>query len=392
MNKIPLHIKIILSLFLGIIWSFVSSYLGWNDFTQNWIAPFGTIFIRILKFIAVPLVLFSIITGISNISNILQLGKIGAKTFSLYLLTTICSISIGLFLATIINPGSYLDKEKRISNRIQYELWANANSIPIADGKNVLSEQDKILLEEQLSKDDKDDKIQNLDDEIKLSQDISNRSPLAFLVDIIPPNLIQSFGDNNKMLQVIFFSIFFGVIAASINKEKRAPVVKLFNSLNEVFIKMVIVLMKASPFFVFCLLAGVVSKMASSPEEVIDIFRGLGMYSITVLIGLFLMIFVFYPLIVVLFVKRFSYKEFFENASPAQFLAFSTSSSVATLPVTMKCIEENFKVSNKISSFVLPIGATVNMDGTSLYQAVAILFGSRQLKVNLYACKPLCYL
>jgi Na+/H+-dicarboxylate symporter len=176
------------------------------------------------------------------------------------------------------------------------------------------------------------------------------------------------------MLQVIFFAIFFGITLVMIPEDKSKPVIDFVNGANEVFLKMVDVVMKVAPFFVFALLAGVIAKMANTVDEVVDIFIGLGTYSIGVVVGLFFMIFIFYPLLVTTIVKRISYKNFFKNISPAQFLAFSTSSSAATLPVTMECVEENMGVSKSITSFVLPIGATVNMDGTSLYQAVAVIF------------------
>ena len=176
------------------------------------------------------------------------------------------------------------------------------------------------------------------------------------------------------MLQVIFFAIFFGITIVLIPSEQSAPVVAFIHSMNNIFLKMVNLVMEAAPFFVFALLSGVIAKMADTPAEVLEIFLGLGSYSITLLIGLFFMVFVFYPLILRIFVRKLSYKEFFKNISPAQFLAFSTSSSAATLPVTMECVEDNMGVPKGISSFVLPVGATVNMDGTSLYQAVAVVF------------------
>jgi Na+/H+-dicarboxylate symporter len=160
-------------------------------------------------------------------------------------------------------------------------------------------------------------------------------------------------------------------------------VISFVNGANEVILKMVDIIMKAAPFFVFALLAGVIAKMADTPAQVLQIFKGLGSYSITLLVGLLFMIFVLYPLIVSLFIKKLTYREFLKRISPAQFLAFSTSSSAATLPVTMECVEENMGASKKISSFVLPIGATVNMDGTSMYQAIAVVFLAQLHMVDL---------
>jgi Na+/H+-dicarboxylate symporter len=199
--------------------------------------------------------------------------------------------------------------------------------------------------------------------------------PLQFVVEMVPDNIFKSLNSNGLMLQVIFFAIFFGIVLLLIPKDKAKPVITLVDGLNEVFLKMVDLIMRAAPFFVFTLLAGVISKMAGdSPAMVLEIFKALGWYSIVVILGLFIMAFIFYPLLIRLFVPNISYTEFFKKISPAQLLAFSTSSSVATLPVTMDCVQDNLKVPKEITSFVLPIGATVNMDGTSLYQAVAVIF------------------
>jgi Na+/H+-dicarboxylate symporter len=199
-------------------------------------------------------------------------------------------------------------------------------------------------------------------------------SPLQFVVDMVPENIILSISNNRLMLQVIFFSIFFGVTIVLIPTEKSKPVVDFVHGVNAIFLKMVDIVMQAAPFFVFALLAGVVAKMADSPREVFEIFIGLGSYSLTMVAGLSFVIFVMYPIIVKIFVRKLTYRQFFRNISSAQFLAFSTSSSAATLPVTMECVEDNMGVPRSISSFVLPIGATINMDGTSLHQAVAVIF------------------
>jgi len=208
-------------------------------------------------------------------------------------------------------------------------------------------------------------------------------------VAMVPENVIFSISNNGLMLQVIFFSIFFGITLVMVPEDKKKPVVDFIQSMNEVFLKMVNMVMGAAPFFVFALLAGVIAKMADTPAEVFEIFLGLGSYSLTLVAGLFFLVFVFYPLIMKVFVPKLSYKEFFKNISPAQFLAFSTSSSAATLPVTMECVEDNMGVSNNIASFVLPVGATVNMDGTSLYQAVAVVFLAQLHMVDLTVAQQL---
>ena len=376
MKKLALHWKIIIGMVLGVIWALLSSSLGWSEFTINWIDPFGTIFINLLKLIAVPLVLFSIIAGVANIGDPASLGRMGGKTLGIYLVTTILAISLGLILVNVFAPGKLIDDQSRIDNRISYEIWADSQGYEIKDGVNYL--QDPEFMERaqeisELSKSELQDAA--VEDKMKTANESKESTPLQPLVDIVPSNFFSSLADNGKMLQIIFFSVFFGICLLFIPEDKSAPVLRLVDGINEVFLKMVDIVMQAAPFFVFALLAGVVSKMAGNDVgKVLEIFKGLGWYSLTVLAGLLLMIFVIYPMILKLFVRQIPYVGFFKSMSPAQTLAFSTSSSAATLPVTMECVEQNLGVNKKITSFVLPIGATVNMDGTSLYQAVAVIF------------------
>ena len=385
MKKLPLHVKIIIGLILGIIYAFISSALGWNEFTINWIDPFGTIFIRLLKFIAVPLVLFSIISGVSGLSDVTKLGRLGAKTLGIYMITTVSAVAVGLLLVNLIKPGDYIDEESRIKNRIAYELWVDDTSgVKPKDNKDFLSDPKYAdVVREVTNNPAYTAPKADVSDKMAAAEETKDAPPLQFLVEMVPQNIIESIANNKLMLQVIFFAIFFGITLVLIPQDKAKPVIDFINGANEVFLKMVEIVMQAAPFFVFALLAGVIAKMADSPAEVFEIFKGLGSYSITLLIGLAFMIFVFYPLIGVLFIKKLDYRKFFRNISPAQFLAFSTSSSAATLPVTMECVEENMGVSKNISSFVLPVGATVNMDGTSLYQAVAVVFLAQMHMVDL---------
>ncbi|VXD20887.1 dicarboxylate/amino acid:cation symporter [Marinoscillum sp. 108] len=376
MKKLPLHVKIIIGLVLGIIWAFISSALGWNQFTIDWIDPFGQIFIRLLKFIAVPLVLFSIIDGVSGLNDTSKLGRMGAKTLGLYLVSTVTAITVGLLIVNFIAPGSHIDDAQRMKNRISYELWVqNTPGVEVKDGKNFLNDPAYAdLVMEMSNGQELAAQQQTVEDKVALAKKQKEVPPLQFIVDMVPENIILSISDNKLMLQVIFFAIFFGITLAVVPNDKGAPVKNFISSINEVFLRMVDTIMAAAPFFVFALLAGVVAKMADSPAEVFQIFRGLGSYTITVLIGLGVMLFAFYPLVTSTFIKKISYKKFFKILSPAQFLAFSTSSSAATLPVTMECVEDGMGVSKNVSSFVLPIGATVNMDGTSLYLAIATVF------------------
>ena len=376
MKKLPIHVKIVIGLVLGIGWAFLSSLMGWNEFTIRWIDPFGMIFIRLLKFIAVPLVLFSIIGGVSGLRDVSKLGRLGWKTLLAYMTTTLLAVGIGLTLVNIVKPGTHIDYEQRIKNRLSYEVWLQENDIDATqDGLNFLSDPKyaAYLSEAQAAEQVTSPKL-DLEKKMKTVAVQKGSSPLKFIVEMVPDNIFASLSGNGLMLQVIFFAIFFGITLVLIPKGASAPIINLVNGMNSIFLKMVDLVMKAAPFFVFCLLAGVVAKMADSPQEVFEIFKGLGSYSLTLFIGLFLLTFVVYPLIVTSLVSKMSFKDFFKNISPAQFLAFSTSSSAATLPVTMECVEENVGVPKSISSFVLPIGATVNMDGTSMFEGVAVVF------------------
>ncbi|MFN4235370.1 MAG: dicarboxylate/amino acid:cation symporter [Bacteroidia bacterium] len=327
MPKLALHWKILIGLFLGIIWGLVSSQLGWSSFTIDWIKPFGTIFINLLKLIAVPLVIVSLIDGISNLKDISQLSKMGGKTIALYISTTIIAISIGLLLVNILQPGKSIEESKRIE--LQQSFAAKAS------------------------------------EKIEVAASVSKRGPLQPLIDIVPDNLFGAMSDNTRMLQVIFFAMLFGIAMVLLPENKTAPIKSFFNSINEVILKMVDIIMLAAPYGVFALLA--------SLEADISMLKALGVYSITVVLGLVLMICLIYPIYLKIFTKR-SIKDFFKGILPAQTLAFSTSSSAATLPVTLECCEKNLKLKEETSGFVLPLGATINMDGTSLYQAVAAVF------------------
>jgi Na+/H+-dicarboxylate symporter len=327
MPKLALHWKILIGLTFGVIWGLVSSQFGWSSFTTDWIKPFGTIFINLLKLIAVPLVIVSLIDGISNLKDIAQLSKMGGRTIALYLSTTIIAISIGLLLVNIIKPGNSIDENKRT------ELQQSFASKAV--------------------------------EKIEVAESVSKRGPLQPLVDIVPDNLFGAMSDNTRMLQVIFFALLFGISMVLLPENKTAPIKNFFNSVNEIILKMVDVIMLAAPYGVFALLA--------SLEADLSMLKALGVYSITVVLGLAFMIFFVYPLFLKLFTQR-SIKEFFKGILPAQTLAFSTSSSAATLPVTLECCEKNLKLKEETSGFVLPLGATINMDGTSLYQAVAAVF------------------
>lgn len=376
MKKLALHWKIIIGLVLGIIWALLSSTMGWSAFTLDWIAPFGTIFINLLKLIAVPLVLVSIISGVANIGDPASLGRMGGKTLLAYLMTTLLAVGLGLVLVNIINPGGLIDEQSRIDNRISYEIWASSEGREIKDGVNYLQNPEFFERAQKISSlSNTALKDASISEKLDTAQQTKETTPLQPLVDIVPDNFFFSLTDNGLMLQIIFFGIFFGICLLLIPNDKSKPLTDFMDSAMEVFLKMVDLVMQAAPFFVFALLAGVVSSMAGDDiGKVYEIFIGLSWYSLTVFLGLMMMIFLIYPLILKIFVKRIPYRGFFKAMAPAQTLAFSTSSSAATLPVTMECVEDNLGVDQKITSFVLPIGATVNMDGTCLYQGIAVVF------------------
>lgn len=383
MKKMPLHTRIIIGMLLGVAWAFGASYLGLNQFTKDWIDPFGIIFIRLLKFIAVPLVLFSIISGIASLQDVSKLGRMGAKTLGIYIGTTVLAVTLGLVIVNLLNPGSFVDEESRIKNRLAYEAWADATpDVQILDGTYLSGDpayHSKLSAEQLRKALEGDEKAQ----EKVAKADASRKGPLNALVEMVPENVLLSISNNGLMLQVIFFALFFGVSLALLPHEKVHAVKEFSFGANEVFLKMVGLVMDAAPFFVFALMAGVLAQMADTPGEVFEIFKGLGTYSAAVLLGLAIMAFGVYPILARLYMKDFNVKRFYKAVSPAQFLAFSTSSSAAALPVTMECVEDNLGVSRKVTSFVLPIGATINMDGTSLYQAVAVVFLAQLHMVDL---------
>ncbi|MDG2370714.1 MAG: dicarboxylate/amino acid:cation symporter [Flavobacteriales bacterium] len=389
-SKIPIHWQIIIGLILGIFWAITSSFLGWSNFTLDWIDPFGKIFIKLLKMIAVPIVLFSLIKGVSELADISKLGKLGFKTLGIYVITTVIAVTVGLSLVNIFKPGNTISEQQKIENRIQYELWCNESGNEIKDGISFLNDpNNSLLIENAKKKFDKQKTEFDSNQSLLTKKENVNKQkdarPLQFLVDIVPSNIFESLTNLKSMLQIIFFAAFFGAMLLLIPKEKANPVNALIDGLNDIFLKMVDLIMKAAPFFVFALLAGKLSEIAKDdPSILFEVFYSLGAYCLVVLGGLFFMAFVFYPLLVMIFArKKISYASFFKRISPAQFLAFSTSSSAATLPVTIECVRDRLGVSKEISSFVLPIGATVNMDGTSLYQAVAAIFLAQYFGVEL---------
>ena len=338
MKKLALHWKILIGMLLGFLVGYIFTHMGYSQFIKDWIAPFGTIFVRLLKMIAIPLIVASLIKGVSDLEDIAKFSKIGLRTIVIYIVTTIIAISIGLVLVNIVEPGAHVSQETIAELKAE-----NSQS---ASGK------------------------------ISKALETSKQGPLQPIVDIVPDNIFQGLGDNGSMLQVIFFVILFGICMLLIPAEKAKPIKAIFGGLNDIIMKMVDLIMLFAPIGVFALMAKLVAETTRP-----DLLVALLWYALTVVVGLFIMIGV-YILIVYLYVGK-SPAFFLKGISPAQLVAFSTSSSAATLPVTMERVEEHLGVDEEISSFVLPVGATINMDGTSLYQAVAAVFICQALGVDL---------
>ncbi|MDB9994365.1 dicarboxylate/amino acid:cation symporter, partial [Flavobacteriaceae bacterium] len=339
MKKIALHWKILIGMALGVIVGLLMTMIdGGMGVVQDWIKPFGTIFINSLKLIAIPLILAALIKGVSDLKDISKLSKMGTRTILIYIMTTVVAVSVGLILVNTINPG------KSISAQTRSEMVENYS------GNTVKYQETAIKQKES--------------------------GPLQALEDLVPQNIFKAATSNKNMLQVIFFAIFFGIGLILIPEEKGAIVKKFFDGFNDVILKMVDLIMLAAPYGVFALLAALVVESPS-----VDLFKALGWYSLTVILGLLMMIGI-YILIVAIYTKK-NPKYFINGISPAQLLAFSTSSSAATLPVTMERVTEHLGVEEEVASFVLPIGATINMDGTSLYQAVAAVFIAQAFGMDL---------
>ncbi|WP_341225619.1 dicarboxylate/amino acid:cation symporter [uncultured Arcticibacterium sp.] len=331
MRKIALHWQIIIGMFAGLLIGALFLMFPWGkDFVVDWIKPFGTIFINSLKLIAIPLIIASLVKGVSDLNDIRQLSKMGSRTIGMYILTTIFAISIGLLLVNIIKPGSFIEETTRLEMMQSFAGEA--------------------------------------DTRIASANETKERGPLDALVDIIPDNIVAAASSNGNMLQIIFFVVFFGIGIILIEPSKSKPVKDFFDGLNEVILKMIDIIMLFAPFGVFALLA---TLMVEAPSS--DVFIALGAYALTVVFGLAFLLFVFYPSVVKVF-TGIDFKTFLNGISPAQLLAFSTSSSAATLPVTMERVEEHLGVEKDVVSFVCPVGATINMDGTSLYQGIAAVF------------------
>ena len=335
-KRLPLHWQIIIGMTSGILFGLLMTSFSWGaTFVGDWIAPFGTIFIRLLKLIAIPLIFTSLVKGIADLKDISSFRLIGVRTILIYMSTTVAAITIGLLLVNLLRPGSGVSPET-----IEELTSTYAQDASLTTNLQTATQQ--------------------------------QQGPLTFLVEMVPDNIFAAFGNNALMLQVILFSILFGICMLLIEPKKAKPVSRLIDGLNEIVLKMVDLIMCIAPYAVFALLAQIIVSSGN-----VEILQKLLMYGLTVVTGLTVMI-ALYLLIIYLTTGR-SPRWFLSGIAPAQLLAFSTSSSAATLPVTMERVTDHLGVDNEVSSFVLPVGATINMDGTSLYQAVAAVFIAQAL-------------
>lgn len=338
-----LHWQIIIGLILGLGWGLISSVSGFNAFTSEYIRPLGTIFITLLKLIAIPLVLASLVVGVTNLNDTTKLSRMGGKTIALYMVTTVLAIVIGLSVVNLIQPGKTLPEETRATLMESYQGNVTERGV----------------------------------------SNVEPESLVNFIVRIVPANAIESFSNNSNMLQVVFIAILLGIGLINIPLQKGQALIEVFDALNEVVIKIVDLIMKMAPYGVFALMASVIVDLAGEDiSRAFQLLMALGWYSVTLILGLFLHIALVYTSLFKMFSKM-SIIDFFRAIRPAILLGFSTSSSSATLPVTLERVKKNVGVDEEVASFVLPIGATINMDGTSLYQAVAAVFIAQALGMDL---------
>ena len=339
MKKLALHWKILIGMALGVLFGLILSFLDNGDrFISDYIKPFGTIFINLLKLIAVPLILASLIKGVSDLKDISKLSKMGGRTIITYLITTLTAVIIGLVLVNVIEPGKSISVETR-------------NELVEAYSTDTKAKQEAAAKQRE-------------------------SGPLKALVDMVPSNIFLAASNNRNMLQVIFFALFFGIGMILLTGKEVKAVKEFFDSFNVIILKLIDLIMLSAPYGVFALLAALVVEAPS-----IELFKALALYAITLLLGLSIMIFI-YTIVVQLFTKK-KISFFMKGMAPAQLLAFSTSSSAATLPVTMECVKDKLGVDKEVASFVLPIGATINMDGTSVYQGVAAVFIAQAFGLDL---------
>jgi len=344
LSRLQLHTKIFLGLVLGVLFGAMANRYGLSDFVFTYIKPIGSAFIRLISMVVGPLVFASLVVGTTGLSDIRKLGRIGAKTMAYYMSTTAIAITIGLLLANALKPGAGLSEEART------RLLQSSSERPGPQSETNLQK--------------------------PTLRDVFLR--------IIPANPVQAFVETN-MLQIIFLALMAGICLTLIPPERSRPVISFFEGINDLIIQMVHVIMKIAPYGVFALIAAVVVDFG------LGILLVLLKYSIIVVAGLFLHMVVVYSLAIRALSKH-NVRAFFKGIRPAQMIAFSSSSSSATLPVTMECVKRALCVPEEICGFTLPLGATINMDGTALYQGVATVFIAQVYGMHLTAPEQLIIL
>ncbi|WP_246481801.1 dicarboxylate/amino acid:cation symporter [Natronogracilivirga saccharolytica] len=355
MSKLPwyktLHWQILSGLIAGLIFGIIATLTGLQQFTVDFIEPFGTIFIRMLQLVAIPLVIASLIVGITNLNDLTKLSRMGGKTIGIYMVTTVFAITIGLTVVNIFEPGKVLPEETRDGLFASYQ--------------------------------------ENIEGQEEAATELLDRSPLQFIVDIVPANFFEAASDNTNMLQIVFVALIIGIGLMRIPEDKSKILVDFFDSLNDVIIKIVEMIMKIAPFGVFALIASVIVDLGGEDlRRTAELLQALLMYGLVVVAGLILHVLIVYTTLFKMF-SNMSLLNFLKGIRPAQLLGFSTSSSLATLPLTMERVEKKLGVHEEVASFVLPVGATINMDGTSLYQAVAAVFIAQAVGIDLTVSQQL---
>lgn len=337
---VPLYAKILIGMLAGVLIGIAALAFQQTGFVNNWLRPWGQVFIRLLQLIAVPLVFVSLVKGVIGLSDIGKFSRIGIRTIILYLLTTAFAVTVGMSLGLVVRPGQFVDRQTVVSMQENY----------------------KSVVEQKKAEADT----------------MKNSGPLSFLEEVVPDNFVAATSDNRKMLQVIFFAVLFGIAALCIERAKIAPVEQLFDSLYHILLKVIDFVIMFAPYGVTALMAGLVIDFSGN----LSMFGALAVYAITVVGGLLFLLGVFYPTLISLFTKM-KPNFFIKTMYPVQLFAFTTSSSAATLPLNLETTENKLRVSNEVTSFVLPVGATVNMDGTSCYQAIAVLFIAQVIGIDL---------
>jgi len=339
-KKIPLYIKILLAMLAGIAFGYLAISLDMENFVANWIKPWGTIFIRLLKLIAIPLVFISLIKGVVQMKDISKLSGLGIKTISIYIVTTLIAVVTGVGMVTLLNPGQYFPKDKTS------ELLASSGA--------------------------------DLSESMQQVGKLKETGPLDFVVNIIPENLITAGGDNTAMLQIIFVALLIGIAMLAVGNKATDILKPVIEAIDLVILKIVDFIMNFAPVGVFALMATTIADFSGDTR----MFNSLGMYALTVLITLLIIALLIYPVLLRL-IKKHGIAEFIRGVFPIQLMAFSTSSSSATLPFTMEQAQLRMGVSEETACFVFPLRATINMDGTSAYQAVAIIFIAQIMNIDL---------